>query len=141
MHNNSGDLSKSTSDNPQEVFSESSTLETMLVTMSALVDENRLLREQVTDLSSEMRRMTAAQEDQHAAIAKLIAAVVPQSKFSGHNRSASGSKPGQLSPKSAQTNKPKSPPPVMRRAASMDRSTHSTPKFQRQSASSPKSKL
>jgi len=146
MHNNnnSGDSANSTSDNPQGLFTESSTLETMLATMSALVEENRLLRGQVTNLSSEIRRLTSAQEDQQAAVAKLTAAVVPHSKFSGHNRSSSsGSKPGQLSPKAALTNKPKASPPMVRRAASMDRSTHNTPipKLQRSPATSPKSVL
>ena len=125
---------------PRELSSENNNLETILATMTALVEENRLMRGQMSELSSEVRRLTTAQEEQQASAVKLTDTVLAQAKVSDfsdggskktktgppspavrvNNGNGSGSSNDSDYASTMRTLKPMGPPTV-RRVASIDR--------------------
>lgn len=128
---NDGD-SKPPAEKAFESSTNGSTLETVLATMTALVEESRTMRAQLTELSSEVRRLTTAQEEQRDSSAvKLAGAVASQPKGRDSKDGSKGAKAG-LSSSAARVNndgdyvsamrtpKPTGPPSV-RRVASVDR--------------------
>jgi len=139
MNINDGD-SKPPAEKAFESSTDGSTLETVLATMTALVEENRMMRGQLTELSSEVRRLATAQEEQRDSAVKVADTVASQPKGSDSKDGSKGAK-AKLSSSATRVNSGSSSsssnndsdfvstmrtlkpmgPPTVRRAASIDR--------------------